>query len=292
MRETPDVAAAVPVTSSRWNWSPQPTGTWPRLSYDSKVFETKFAQERHNQWSGKVDGHGWREFIRCYLIGRLPAVKHVLKWAEQHRGKEIATAEVANLRAHMDEDPVVVGHLLWAFFNVNLTDKARDIFCNVEESHGLEVWRRVVSRIDYKGENRLDELYNLIHHPRGVSKCEDVAQALEDWDTNQRLYRNAGGTPLRDDELKNIVKKIIPEVIRDQIILTTHQFPGFHDMKEYIKEKARALVVAKSAKTTTVNLVEEEFSDEILEMSLDDAVEALGDPSTEVILALVQKMQQ
>ena len=51
--------------------------------------------------------------------------------------------------------------------------------------------------------------------------------------------------------------------------------------------------MAKSTTTATaVNLVEEEFSDEILEMSLDDAVEALGYPSTEVILALVQKRQQ
>ena len=57
------------------------------LSFDSKAFETKFAQEKQNQWDGNKDGHGWREFIRCYLIGRLPQVKHVLKWAEQHKGQ-------------------------------------------------------------------------------------------------------------------------------------------------------------------------------------------------------------
>ena len=91
------------------------------------------------------------------------------------------------------------------------------------------------------------------------------------------------------------MKKIIPDVIRDQIILSTHKFPDFYDMKEYIKEKARALVVAKSAKNSSsaVNMViDEEFTDEIMEMSLGDAIAALGDPPTEVILALVQKRQQ
>ena len=140
----------MPVMSNRWGGSAQPTGSWSRLGFDSKIFETKFAQEKQNQWDGKADGHGWKEFIRCYLIGRMPQVKHVLKWAEQHQACEIATTSVAQLRPHMDEDPVVINHLLWAFFNVNLVDKARDIFCNVEESHGLEVWRRVVARIDYK----------------------------------------------------------------------------------------------------------------------------------------------
>jgi hypothetical protein len=99
---------------------------------------------------------------------------------------------------------------------------------------------------------------------------------------------------LRDDELKSSVKKIIPDVIRDQIILTTHQFPGFYDMKACINEMARDLVVARAPHSSAAAnmIIDEEFSDEILEMSLGDAVEALGDPPTEVILALVQKRQQ
>ncbi len=64
-------------------------------------------------------------------------------------------------------------------------------------------------------------------------------------------------------------------------------------MKEYIKEKAQAITMARSGKGgSAVHLVEEEFTEEILEMSLDEAIEALGDPPTNVILALVAKRQQ
>ena len=69
--DLPRAAAAAPATSHQGGGRP--------LSFDSKAFETKFAQEKQNQWDGTKDGHGWREFIRCYLIGRLPQVKHVLK---------------------------------------------------------------------------------------------------------------------------------------------------------------------------------------------------------------------
>ena len=89
-------------------------------------------------------------------------------------------------------------------------------------------------------------------------------------DTNQRLYRDAGGVALRDDEFRSIVKKMIPDVIRDQIILSTHQFNSFMDMKEYIREKARAMTVARSAKSTAVHMVEDEFGEDILEMGFEE----------------------
>ena len=87
----------------------------------------------------------------------------------------------------------MLNHLLWAFFNLNLTGLARDIFCNVEEFHGLEVWRRITQKIDDRSERRRDELKDAIEKPKGASKCEDVMQVIEEWDSNHGHHRNAVG---------------------------------------------------------------------------------------------------
>ena len=153
-------------------------------------------------------------------MGRLPICKQMLQWAEDFKNIEIKPEDVQKWAGVMEENPLIVSHLLWAFFNVNLVGEAREIFCNVEDSNGFEVWRRVSNRINDRGERRRDELYELIHHPRATTKCEEVAKVLEEWDTNQRLFREAaGGEYLRDEEKRRIVKKIIPELIANQLIL-------------------------------------------------------------------------
>ena len=149
-----------------------------RLYYDSKTFESKFAQEQRNQFNGGKGGAAWRVFIRGYIVGKLPLAKWLLQWAEDYKAAEIPMEDVKALAAQMEECPVIVNHLLWAFFNINLIEEAREIFCNVGESHGLEVWRRITNKINDRGEMRRDELYEHIHHPKGTAKCENVARVL------------------------------------------------------------------------------------------------------------------
>ncbi len=264
-----------------------------RLYYDSKIFESKFAQETRNQFNGGKDGASWRVLIRGYIVGKLPMAKWLLQWAEDYKAVGIPMADVNALAARMEEDPIVINHLLWAFFNINLVNEAREIFCNVEDSHGLEVWRRICNKINDRGERRRDELYEHIHHPKGTTKCEDVARVLEEWDTNQRLYREAGGEPLRDEEKKRIARKIIPEILANQLILQTQDFTTWSAMTEYIKEKAR-LIAVNVQQSKPVHALEPEVDvDELVDMTLEDAVEAMGEHATsENIMALVVKKQQ
>ncbi len=107
-------------------------------------------------------------------------MKHVLKWAEDHGNVEISLAAVESLRPHLDEDPGVLNHLLWAFLNVNLVDAAGEVFCNVPDSQGFEAWRRVNRLIFSKSEQRLDELYRLIHNPKVAGGPAEVQAVLED----------------------------------------------------------------------------------------------------------------
>ena len=56
-------------------WPPR-TGSLPTLKFDSKVFETKFAQESKNQYDGGSKGwEAWRVHIRGYLLSMVPMMK-------------------------------------------------------------------------------------------------------------------------------------------------------------------------------------------------------------------------
>ena len=209
-------------TDEAW---PAKIGTPPVLKFDSKVFETKFAQESKNQYDGgNKGGEAWKVFIRGYLLSKVPMMKYMLKWAEDFGTVVITPMNVMSMSMYLDEDPMIMNHLLWSFLNVNLTDAAREIFCNVPDSEGFEAWRRIHCHIYCRTERRRDELYRQIHDPKSANNAQDVAGMLEEWDTNQRLHRNLGGIDLRFDELKNIVLKIIPKIIRDNLVFKLKEF--------------------------------------------------------------------
>ena len=122
---------------------PAPTGSGPTLKCDAKFFEVKVAQDTRNQFDGVKGGEAWKVLVRGYLLSRLPMMGHLLRWAECHGNREINPQMVNDLSSYLDEEPYVVSHLLWGFLNVNLVGKAREIFCNVGDSQGFEVWRRI-----------------------------------------------------------------------------------------------------------------------------------------------------
>ena len=103
-----------------------------RLRYDSKTFETKIAQEPRNQYDGGKSGISWKSLTRSYFISRVPEIKKLLTWAEDAGKASIQMSDVAMLSGHFQDDPLVMDHLLWGYFNANLIGAAREIFCNVQ----------------------------------------------------------------------------------------------------------------------------------------------------------------
>ncbi len=277
-------------------WPPA-TGNAAKHGVDARIFETKFAQESRNQFAGVRGGEAWKVLIRGYLLGRAPIMKFLLKWAEDFGTMEITSDAVQGLKMFMDEDPEVMDHLLWAFLNINLTDAAREIFCNCQDSRGLEAWRRINRLIFSRTEQRHDELYKLIHNPRSASNPAEVQAVLEEWTTNQRLFKEIGGVPLREDELRNLVPKVVPAIIRDQLIFKLRDFKTWNELKEYVHENARLLMVY--GRSSPAKLVETAFTitDEFLErtgeMPLEQAVLELGsDVPSEVVVDLVEKRRK
>ena len=96
-----------------------------------------------------------------------------------------------------------------------------------------------------KTEKRRDVYYHKIHNPKSASNPSEVAKVLEEWDTNLRVFRSLGGISLRDDELRAMLLKIVPENIKMKLIERGHDRPSepWDDLKDYVKEFARLLMV-------------------------------------------------
>ena len=292
---TPATWGTTTAGPSTASWPP-PTGSIPSLKYDSRAFETKVGQESKNQYDGGKGGEAWKVLIRGYLLGKAPMMGHLLKWAEDHGSASVTMESIGTLVGCLDEDPFVIGHLLWAFLNVNLTHKAREVFCNVPDSHGFEAWRRIHRHIYATTERRQDELYHAIHNPKAAQHAHEVAGVLEDWDTNQRLFGELGGVPLREDELKNLVLKIVPEKIRDDLIFKIKGFKSWLEIKDYIKENAR-MMMNYSGKAAPVHLADTELDEATMakldDMPLDQALEELGEGMDQTtVWQLVERRQQ
>ena len=113
---------------------------------------------------------------------------------------------------------------MWNFFNANLVGPAKEIFDNVDMYQGLEVWRKITQRINVWGERRRDELAEIVNNPKFTGKVEDMAKVLEAWDTSHRHYVAVGGRALMDEDRLRILKKIVPQVLLNDLITK-----DFHD---------------------------------------------------------------
>ena len=102
----------------------------------------------------------------------------LLSWAEKHGTTPISRMALESLRPHLDEDPVLISHALWAYLNVNLVSAAKEIFNNTAESNGFEVWRKINLLIFPRNELRRDELYGRIHAPRAATGLADIPAAF------------------------------------------------------------------------------------------------------------------
>ena len=256
-----------------------------KLRYDSKTFETKIAQDPRNQYDRGKTGISWKGLTRGYFISRMPEIKRLLTWAEDAGKTPIQVQDVMDLSDHFKENPLVMDHFLWGYFNANLIGAAREIFCNVQESRGLEVWRRMSQKINDRSEVRRDELYELVCHPVGTKKYQEVSQVVETWDTHQRLYKEAGGGELPDDGKKRIFKKMLPELIRDSLILQSKSYSTWEGLKNHVLEKARELAATGHSKPLNMAEADEPDKDEDLLRE----IQALTNPTTEEILAVVNR---
>ena len=189
-------------------------GQGHQLSLYSKVFEDKVAQESKNQFNGSSDsGPTWRIFTRNYLMGTMPEVKALLKWAEerQHAKIEYDDLIALNETRMLDNCAVVMSHHVWRYLNLNLTGGAKTIHTNTDESNGLEVWRKLTLDITSRSAARRKLLHDQVYNPKHIGSLPAVKMAIEHWEAFVTQYEDAGGTAPDDGMRQVLLVGMLPE---------------------------------------------------------------------------------
>ena len=138
------------------------------MTSQSRVFKMKYGLNTETKFDRDTIGEHWKGRARNYFCGFLPVVKPLLEWAEGFGKAQIAQSDVEKLRPHFDEDPVIISHLMWNYFEANLVGAAKEIFDNVEMYQGLEVWRKISQKINVWGERRRDEFAEVVNNPSSL----------------------------------------------------------------------------------------------------------------------------
>ena len=190
-----------------------------------------------------------------------------------------------------DEDPVVISHLMWSYFNANLTGAAMEIFNNVSDFQGLEVWRKMSQKINVWGERRRDELAEVVNNPKPAGKPEDLAKMIEAWDTSHRQFLACGGQALMEYDRLRILRKMVPQQLLNEMI--ARDFRDYQAAKEWALEMARRLVVqGRHSKLllAEVHTITDEFMERTEGWDFDQQLQELGAAGeADVILALVAR---
>ena len=73
-------------------------------------------------------------------------------------------------------------------------------FANVPRHNGYEAWRKIMVPLNVDKALARDEHLPRVTNPRPAKDMDDLAQALEDWETSKRLYAEADGVAPGPDQ--------------------------------------------------------------------------------------------
>ena len=74
------------------------------MTPQSRIFETKYADNAANKFDGDKEGDQWKGRTRNYFCGLIPAMKPLLEWAESFGKNPIAQADVANFCLYCEDE--------------------------------------------------------------------------------------------------------------------------------------------------------------------------------------------
>ena len=105
-----------------------------------------------------------------------------------------------------------VARQLWALLNPLLAHdgSAKGVFANVPRHNGLEAWRRLSEPINEDNILIRKDLLPLITNPKPATNIDNITVALENWDTNQRLYKAAGGDDIIEAQKRLAFIQMLP----------------------------------------------------------------------------------
>ena len=84
------------------------------------------------------------------------------------------------------------------------------MFANVPRHNGIEAWRRLAEPINEDKAMVRRDLLASVTNPRGASSIDKIESAIEEWDTNIRLFVAADGMAPTDVTKRMTLIQILP----------------------------------------------------------------------------------
>ena len=204
------------------------------------LYDEKFVLSGKGIFNAKAP-QTWLQDIRDYLAGRSIDLDHVLDWVER---QTVEIPMVPDQRVgdfpmfvHCPAEPREVSRQLWAFLGPLVAGDGHktSTFKNVARHNGLEAWRQIALPINEDKVLILQELLPLITNPRSASSIDHYDDAVRDWTTNLRLFKEAGGEPPTGDAQRLAFTKLLPHDVAAHVTLHMNlpQYRDFHELRKF-----------------------------------------------------------
>ena len=100
-----------------------------------------------------------------------------------------------------------MGALIGCLVKEHSEEKRR--FANVPRHNGFEAWRRIAEPINEDKLLLRKELLPRVTNPRHATSIDDLPKAMEEWETNKRLFVESNGTlPSEDSERLSLIEML------------------------------------------------------------------------------------
>jgi hypothetical protein len=218
---------------------PQGAPTPAVVSYDSRLFDEKTAQEPKFAYDGSNAGSTWRSDVWDYLVSKCPTAEPWLTWVERQGSSEItgeALTQAAMSGSLMTElNPFVLNHHMWGFLQHGLHGEARQAFKGEKRQDGFNVWRILTLEINSQTDIRRHGLRTRAQNPPQATDNHGIKKALANWAELYNEYIDAGGTAMDFEERRTQILKILPKEPRLEIFKILGSYTSVSQIKEWIR---------------------------------------------------------
>ncbi len=201
-------------------------------------------------YNGKDKTEIWRAKMTNYLMSRAPEIARLLAWAEQQPQPIVTEAlnsqpelQAMGMQGVLTVAPDIGSFHLWGVLNMNLEDKAWEIFEACRPMNGLEVWRRVLRNHVKKTPAEILDLETSASHPPKCRLHSEVDAAILKWEANVKKYHDSlpRGSPERLSEQKQVhaLTRLLPTDIQEKVLWEASGLDTVHQLKEWATSKIR-----------------------------------------------------
>jgi len=209
----------------------------------TKIFDDRVPLNEHYKYDGVSGGGEWKKRVRDYMIGSCPAILQMLNWAESMDDTKITYDVLKNFKNRWmgEEDPEVLGGHVWKFIRMCLKpgSKAEKRFRAVKpELNGFEAWRVLCWDIIQGRSLRMMVLRDQVHSPPPIKTYGDISNALNEFEIIMSEFEECGGKLPSDYELKQALRKALPQELREGLLWRSTEPGTFEEFKDMIRLKS------------------------------------------------------